>query len=635
MNVNTYGRASEIASMDASNASRIVLDSNVGITNVAAADQLKQYIIDTFADISNLLAAHCGPKSAYAMIVTGLGNSDFEPNIFTKDGIKILSFIEYTAPIQAYMKEALAYIGKRVDNVAKDGTTTSILFAAQFLKSMLEHSGRFDDLTTTAREEIFKSIAKDVHDMLVAESYSVEDLPHRSEVAAGMVGFMQAMSSSGGNTVLAKVIYEIFANSPREAWDRMLTTQSTMESDIPFEVRYQECDYSLFSNMINDQLRNTDLNTRYVEKDVLVFAYPDDIHMGTTVMDRVGDWLEAIPENRAAAILAQEVDGKLVQFINNKNKTRTKPISIFCNLERDKYSKTSWDILAILSMAGKRSYAEKVESVGHIHEAHTFVASRIEFNGTHLELFDFYEVDPNSNLHPYYINPESFVPYTELLNNINKVIQFSRDGHVKDNRMIESAYRIFKQMVCVKSPSLWIGGTTHENISNLAVVQDAMGASMASTTTRYLTNGLLSFNAALYKLLEVYSKDSSDPIGGYKKNVVNIMIHALSHVIRTVYGDIPKAVKDDILTKDGYCNALYEESTITPLSFMDYVESIPRIIVGGETKIPHGVSYPVLQPIGIYDELLARTNELLVRLMATDKFIAPGGAFLRSNSEKE
>lgn len=635
MNVNTYGRASDIDRMDAANTSRIVLDSNVGITNVAAADTLKQYIIDTFADISHLLAAHCGPKSAYAMIVTGLGNSDFEPNIFTKDGIKILSFIEYTAPIQAYMKEALAYIGKRVDNVAKDGTTTSILFAAQFLKSMLEHSDRFDDLTTTAREEIFKTISKDVHEMLVKQSYCVEDLPHRSEIAAGMVGFMQSMSSSGGNTVLSKVIYEIFANSPKEAWDRMLTTQSTMESETPFEVRYQDAGYSLFSNMVNDQLRNTDLNTRYVEEDVLVFAYPDDIHMGTTVMDRVGDWLEALPEDRAAAILAQDIDGKLVQYITNKNKTRVKPISMFCNLERDKYSKTSWDILAILSMAGKKSYAEKVESVGPISETHTFNAARIEFNGTHLEIFDFYEVDPESNLHPYYSNPEAFKPYTELLNNINKVIEFSRDGHVKDGRMIESAYRIFKQMVCVKSPNLWIGGTTHENISNLAVVQDAMGASMASTTTRFLINGLLSFNTALHELLDVYSKDVSDPIGGYKKNIINIMIHSLSHVIRTVYSDIPKVVTDGTLTKDDYCNALYEESTVNPLSFMDYVESIPRVIAGTETKIPHGVSYPVLQPIGIYDELLARTNELLVRLLATDKFIAPGGAFLRSSSEKE
>ena len=91
-------------------------------------------------------------------------------------------------------------------------------------------------------------------------------------------------------------------------------------------------------------------------------------------------------------------------------------------------------------------------------------------------------------------------------------------------------------MVCVHSPSLVIGGTTHENISNLAVVQDAMGASMASISTKFLVSGLLSFSSILDKVANKYINDNFDINNvGYKYQVVMVMCKCIAYVIDTVY----------------------------------------------------------------------------------------------------
>ena len=114
---------------------RAVVNTNFDTTNIVSMEESLPQILHTLQRCQNILKDHCGPQSGYAMLVNNMSAGiNFEPNVFTRDGIKILSSIEFLSPLERYIKDLLTYVGTRVDNTAKDGTTTSMLFSALFFK---------------------------------------------------------------------------------------------------------------------------------------------------------------------------------------------------------------------------------------------------------------------------------------------------------------------------------------------------------------------------------------------------------------------------------------------------------------------------------------------------------------------
>lgn len=687
---------------------KMVLNDNKNIKNVLPDDQLNNTITDTLRDIIELLSKHCGPDSLYAMIITGSGNSDFEPNIFTKDGIKILSQLEYVSPIQTYVKELIAYIGRRVDSAAKDGTTTSMLFAANFLWELCDKfnptgdsiyavtcndgiTTEYEDGTshvlkaTTTRDldKLYRGYVDQVLEIIDKElKYTIDkfidEYNLRPDIAAGVIAFIQAMSSSGGNLTLAKVNYELFKNTPKELWNRITMVQSSIETDVPYSVRYQDSQYKLLCNMLVE-IRNTDLGTRYVEDDVVLFAYPDAITVGTVVLDRVIDLIDNADEDKALAILAQSIDSQIITYIGKKNKTRVKPITAYANLEKVKYGNDSWDIMAINAMGGKHAYSDRNESIGPISiDRHCIMVKRLEMNFNHLELFDFYPVeDELSNLHPYYTDTEAFKPYTELIDNINKMVERDAVAHVHNNQLIESAYRVFTQMVCRRVPQLVIGGSTHENIANMTVAQDVIGATMSSITKGFIPGGLLSVFSTLVDL-----EDFDDGCNKHDAIVINtlhrIFEATLSGIVDNVY--IPDLVADHyhneeregiaktLLMMLGNDNDMYingnsvrdvlKDESVTPdvgkffheksfgiiNSFEVYIGDLFNTVNEDEPIIEHLVDsdedtidiqhqYPPMQPYSVYTELFHRVGELLIRVAKTGTIMVPGGVFLNTDND--
>lgn len=689
---------------------KMVLNDNKDIRNILPDDQLKSTIIDTLKDIITLLSKHCGPDSQYAMIITGSGNSDFEPNIFTKDGIKILTHLEYVSPIQTYVKELIAYIGRRVDSAAKDGTTTSMLFAANFLLELCDKFNASDSYTLDTQDDdtstnsiiqysdeivnILKSTTTQDLDRLyliymnkvlkaldTQLKYTIdtfiEDYEVRPDVAAGIIAFIQALSSSGGNLNLAKVNFELFKNTPKELWNRITMVQSTIETKTPYSVQYQESQYKLHCNMLTE-IRNTDLGTRYVDHDVILFAYPDAIAVGTVVLDRVIDWIDSVDEDKAVAILAQAIDAQLITYIEKKNATRVKPITAYANLEKVKYGSDSWDIMAINAMAGKYSYSDRNESIRPIDiDRHCILVKRLEMNFNYLELFDFYPVtDELSNLHPYYTDPQAFKPYTELIQNINKIIERDAAAHVHNNQLIDSAYRVFTQMVCRRVPKLVIGGSTHENIANMVVAQDVIGATMSSITQGFIPGGILSVFTVLNTLDDI-DEDCDTPHDSIIINTLHrIFISTLGNIIDTIYipellmryyyinecntianmlstavgNDYNKYIngcalrnvfKNDPMNSDIY--TFFNENIESVVeNFQTYINSllntdnnttekesiIDRLMEFDKNTIAIRSKYPPIQPYTVYSELFHRVGELLIRVAKTGTIMVPGGVFL-------
>ena len=662
---------------------KMVMNDNQDLTNVLPEDQRLDVIIDTLTNIYTILANHCGPDSTYAMIVTGSGNSEFEPNIFTKDGIKILSHLEYVSPIQTYIKELICYIGRRVDSAAKDGTTTSMMIAASFLEDLCQMQRRAEDdvlevgdiydlhpahvvstVTTRDIERIYNDMIKTVVDILMSKARVTIDDIHDShtftlEKTAGHLAFMQAMSSSGGNVELAKVNRQLFMDTPKELWNRITMVQSTIETDTAYSIRYQESQYKLMCNMLTE-IRNTDLGTRYVEENVLLFAYPDAINAGTVVLDRILDFIHNAEPDQALAIVAQSIDSKLVTYVEKLNKEREKPITLYINLEKVKYGNDSWDLMAINAMAGRYSYSDRTELIGPLDiERHCIMVPRLEMNFTHLELFDFYEVvDKDSNIHPYYTNREAFPPYTEFIDNLNKVIERDATAHVHNNQLIETAYRVFSQMVCRRVPQLVIGGSTHENIANMTVAQDVIGATMSTIRDGFFASGLLSvyhylsLDTTRDSVLDITQNTHDCIIAGELLQMLRNAMKYVIHMTYTPYINSHMFCTDRMAgVLDGHIDDTYEYinghslrgeikthhevSELSDLenSYGDLVGHISEYINAIATDAESNSSYicdnyPPIQPVAVYTELFKRMGELLLKVNKTGSIMVPGGVFI-------
>jgi len=106
------------------------------VTNTVSGKQMSDIIVHTCDNIIEVLSSHCGLYAKHAMLIIDQGMDSFNPSIFTKDGIDILNAIEYISPIQNYIKSIVGYVGTRVDSVAHDGTTTSMILTAMLIRNI-------------------------------------------------------------------------------------------------------------------------------------------------------------------------------------------------------------------------------------------------------------------------------------------------------------------------------------------------------------------------------------------------------------------------------------------------------------------------------------------------------------------
>ena len=634
--MNTEGRISSVQPAGIEDTSRRILNTNLEVLNRVDKEDSEKHIRDTLEEIIDIMIPHCGPRSRYATIITGTGNAEFEPSIFTKDGANILAYLEFVSPIKTYIKRFIEYIGRRVDNEAKDGTTTAILFTSTFLLNLIEarHGDtvtsikELDALTTNEISQLFSRVNEKVIQNLQSYVMTVADLPGTSiQEKASLMAFMQAMSSSGGDTLLADCMRRIFLSSPREGWDRLTVTQSVLEGGAPFRVKYHEYDYRLYAGLDIDEVLNASLNTGYEVEDVTVLVYADTLSFGMSALDTVTDYLETTPDT-PHLVLAKSFDARLITYVKKLNKERKHPIALFSSMEDDG-GRRSLDMEALCHMTGTVSYADGC--VGPISKEHTFTAKKAMFYGNYLELFHIFDRSPEDTLHPYMRDLDNHPKYRDFLNILQQITTSSKQGHVKNGKLVESVSRVYKQMTCIGVPELYVAGDTHTNLSNMSVQQDVQGATIASLSSGFLCAGLLAFCDALRK----YTSDTMC-LDTLERNIAKHMQHAIEDIIQVVYGSTMSDFykQHETIDKEQYSNALFP-TTMHVSEYAEHLYSIVREHRDGDALLKAlredtyiTAQYPPCQPVMVYKELLSRTQELILRVLLMDKIIVPGGAYL-------
>jgi hypothetical protein len=632
---------------------RAIVNAGFDKSNILSMEESLPRIRMTLDKCQKILKEHCGPQAGYAMLVENMtAGIEYRPNIFTRDGIGILKSVEFMSPMERYIKDMLTYIGSRVDSAAKDGTTTSMLFAALFLNRVFD---KLDELHACGlsffqMNKAIEALFNKIIESLETYAFSIERTAKSTEIdeevkvrTAGLVAFMQALSSSGGNVELAIAMKEIFEKSPSVAWDFISSRSSIKETESAFKVEVCEYDYRIKAITALEGILTKALNSEYEAEDVEIIVLTTSTQGNEIRSEKLIQYLRN-SEDKNIIVIAPAFDGRLTGTAYRLNAQREHKIALWQFSPEHKLAGVSYsyELLGLAAVSKIEIPFDMDESTDELLPRHIAKAKKVVWHDTYLEFYGLYERTDN-NLHPFYSHPETATGfYNDVRRALEHQLSLYKEGHKAEGNMSSVFLELLNRIACVHRPTLRLGGQTHEQQANADVVKDVQGAIMSSLNNGFLINGPISIFRAIMDTCEYY-ETLTVPEGNahiakvleFQNIIVNAMAECGEDILSVVYGtgdDYP--TMDMYHTPDIYYNSLSKDNQARDYwEFIERIKTVKDINNLSEEALELGVQYPVLQPKRITIELLKRIKELLMKFVNTNKIVVYGGVVIKEENK--
>lgn len=665
-----------------------ILNSSQGIRNYIPKEDLFSMMIKVFSEISKNLTCHCGPYSKSALVVSPSGGK-YETNTFTKDGRNIIASMNFVSPIEEIIKEMLLYIGSRVDNKAGDGTTSSMYIAARFFNIIAE---KFKDVTINTREfsQNYKKFEKIILNGLQEEKITINSLIEavygkdknisieEYQTIVAFIAAFQTLSSSGGDIELAKAMYEIYLQSPEGTWDYVSTYHQKYENTKKYEVASDLYDYFVDATILNNALLNENLYSEYKSQCCDLLVLPESIPDAGIAADSLANLLlqigNDVRENKPLIIVCRSIGAVLLNIINaHNNKNTNFSIVVFENLNSMMVTGVSMDLIG-LSLSGGTSPYISSQSKSMIMEHHIIHNVSVHYKNHKLYVNNLFEKENNSAIHPFYKDPEKFIPYTSFLTDLKtRSDRLKNDiNQIQYKDEVDDIQNLIGKLCFPRRPYLMIGGASHDHAEAIDVVRDVCGAINSSLTNGFICGSSLSlfrilFNTDSYSLnkyesvlyLALYrtvieliditstgylnekSNDFLSDIGGCNTYIFNNVLSTdgenrpsvISNI--TNIGDLMDLFSDKKM-KYSYINYLDTSENISDsickYKIHDILNDISELLKS-EDKHQYmdnffNKTYPIIQPSMVFEQLLYRIGELMIKLITTECVIVPGAVYV-------
>ena len=701
----------------ANTTARTIVDTNYGITNILEVKEARTEIINALKKFEDILIKHCGPLSGYAMLIdqNSLGEN-FQPSIFTRDGIQILRTVDMVSPLEGYIKNILTYIGTRVDNYAKDGTTTSMLFAARFLRIVLSHVEELPKFSNFKTNQLLEEIidkfnvylkqvtfdlkkwasrpvdsrrpGKESIDFDIAYGEYLEDpnnhprpkldiktptdLTEAEQMKlAGEIAFCQALSSSGGDIELARVMQRIFEASPPVSWEFISFNNSPKETDKLFIADVPDYDIKFPSSpcLAGAIMFNHALQTEYLQEDVRVAIVLDPLSDGDLVTEKLIKYLETYPKNKPIMVVAPAVDPGITFAIRDMNIDRPEPIRLWIYQGSTVIASQtySWELMIAAAICGAEPYSNKTMAEDKFTDVNTFMTKKVHYHDGTMYLYSTIEPLEDTCLHPFYVYPEKSTKYyQELLQSLKKQIDLYTQGHKPDGRTLSYFMEMLNKLVCIHRPTLLLGGTTHDQVASAPVAQDVLGAIMSSLKHGALINGCYAAYLAInrtcaeyvriYSLADYYYLDRPKEEHQFKRLISFDLMQALGGVIQATYANRNYTVTanaDEAFADNNHsciptepyinheangCNEYGDHGLVPEVFDNIFTQGLNSLWTFREEQLEYDgaavKNYPVMHPAAIYQEMMKRVKEMLLKVILTNQIIIHGGVVLNKEEDK-
>lgn len=316
------------------------------------------------------------------------------------------------------------------------------------------------------------------------------------------------------------------------------------------------------------------------------------------------------PADKPLMIVSPSIDPNIIREIDKLNRQRTVPIAIWQYMSdmRVRNSGLDFELRITNAICGCTPYEYRTDISEKMSDKYTFVAKRVHFFGGYIHIYDTAPKLEDSCLHPYYVDKtKATAYYNDLREAIETQLDLYDNNARSEMQMRSYLVETLNRLACVHRPTLYVGGTVHDQVANADVVQDVLGAIMSSLKHGFFVNGIWSFF------------DITRTLSNHRNDVVH---ECLCNSIRTVWNHLYKEVTDLYeLDRGSYWNILNDKPSNVEFFIKD---------MDGYAKENN---YPILHPVGIYTELLKRMNELAIRFMLTDKIIVRGGVVMPEDKQ--
>lgn len=633
----------------------VIVNANFDTSNIVSMKdvEIRNRLIQTLDSCIEVLKSHCGPLSGYALLVSNVSaGEDKTPSVFTRDGIRIMNAVSFMSPLERYIKDLLCYIGERVDNAARDGTTTSMLWSALLLKQILLRYEELRSLNLTlfsinqCVDEFFKNIMKNM-DKRTFDIPSLLGKEKGSEVSdtdaintGAIVGFMQALSSSGGNVELASAIKSIFEKSPKVSWEYTTFSHSGSEDGKAWEIVTDPYDFKISCVGETAQDLTEAYGTEFVRENSKVFVDYNGLVSGSIALEAVRTLIEKFPKDTPLSIISPKFDPFLVQSVDilNNSRGRENKISLWSYTANELYNGKCWNwkLRILPAIAGAELWDPNED--GAITDKYLFHADKLWWKNAHME---FYGIIPNvkegSSLHPFLSDLEHApLSYKDGVETITFLLEKARKDHEMDKKLVDTFVEALNLLTTVRCPRLQLGGTTHDQTHNLLIAEDVLGAVLSSITHGFIINGPMALYQAITETDEhKYPADDEVTLEGRLHRLKSLLLAMLENatieVLSTVYTDkqLSMPLSASVTT---YLNSLSEEPHDLT-EFISKIKSYEGLTNLSSEALSLGTTYPVLQPRKITNEMLRRVSELVIKFITTDKIVVSGG--VKVNEDKK
>jgi len=306
-------------------------------------------------------------------------------------------------------------------------------------------------------------------------------------------------------------------------------------------------------------------------------------------------------------IITKSIDANLLAQIKMINKKSTNKIIVFPMSITNPYSSKCTILSALLNTAGVYHMDEHLEDPSR---EYLIRDAKVHLKNRRLYVSNLYKRD-GSGYHPFYNNPEEFEPYTKMVSDIKFYLNEHASGRIRvesaqDNARYLDYVEIYRRMVCTDVKHLQISGLTHDVLADRDVLQDSFGAVLASLEFGFVLDGYLKLNSYIGEPFDssnmFHEAFSGILVDTHKKPLSEIteILGSLSELTPSPYYFYP--VGDSITELCG----------IDPNDMMTI-----RDAMGNITTL-------VIQPMDTYRELFKRLNDLLPKLIGTNRVIIPG-----------
>ena len=192
---NSFNRDTE----DIDNNDDVSLGVTVGNkTNVVSGKRLRSIQSATLNQTKDYISKTFGPMGSNTKIITGQNYNDIS-STYSKDGLKVLSSIINSGPIEASIIEELIEITKHVEHEVGDGTTSTVILSALIFDRLRKLE---EDIPPYELIEKFKDVVEAIKEGILSDAreISLEDI------------YNIAMISTNGNKQVAEDIKNIYAD---------------------------------------------------------------------------------------------------------------------------------------------------------------------------------------------------------------------------------------------------------------------------------------------------------------------------------------------------------------------------------------------------------------------------------------